>query len=64
MKMKLSLRIPLVLTMIVFMTGVVVFIKRTVRGLSLPTTDVIIWIVASVILAGITVWSWQRGKKS
>jgi asparagine N-glycosylation enzyme membrane subunit Stt3 len=61
--MKLSLRIPFILTVIVLMTGIIVFIKRTARGSPVPTSDFVIWIVVSVILIGITVWSWLRNKK-
>jgi hypothetical protein len=62
-KMKLSLRIPLTLTVIVVMTGIIAFISRTVRGVPLPTSYIIIWIVASVILIGITIWSWLRNRE-
>ena len=63
MKMKLSLRIPLTLTVIVFMTGIIVFIKRMAGSLPLPSSStIIIWVVACVILIGITVWSWLRDK--
>jgi hypothetical protein len=61
--MKLSLRIPLTLTVIVVMTGIIVFIKKAIKAEALPTSYFIIWIVASVILIGITVWVWMRNKK-
>jgi hypothetical protein len=59
-KMKLSLRIPLILTIIVVITGIVAFIKISSKAGPFPTTYFIIWIVVSVILIGITVWSWKR----
>jgi predicted tellurium resistance membrane protein TerC len=62
-RMKPSLRIPLTLTVIVVMTGVIVFIKRTVRGVSFPPSYFVIWIIVSAVLIGITVWSWLRNKK-
>jgi hypothetical protein len=62
-KLKLSLRIPLILTIIVVVTGIIAFIKIATRAGTYPTFYFIIWIVATVILAGIMVWSWQRGKK-
>lgn len=62
-KMKLSLRIPLTLTVIVVMTGIIVFFNRhLVKGQPLPTTYVIIWAVVSVILIAITIWSGLRNK--
>jgi hypothetical protein len=63
--MKLSLRIPLTLTVIVVMTGIIAFIRRTASGKApFPTSYFIVWIVVSVILIGITVWSWLRNKKA
>ena len=59
--MKLSLRIALTLTIIVVM-GIITFIKIMTKA-SFPTSYFIIWIVVSVILIGITVWSWLRNKK-
>jgi hypothetical protein len=61
--MKLSLRIPLTLTIIVVVTGLIVFIRHMARAEPFPTSYFIIWIVVSVILIGITVWSWLRNKK-
>ncbi len=55
--MKLSLRIPLTLTIIVVVTGIIVFIKIMVKAGPFPTSYFIIWIVGSVVLIGITVWS-------
>jgi hypothetical protein len=62
-KMKLSLRIPLTLTIIVVVTGIIAFIKIAGKAGAFPTTYFIIWLVASIILVGITIWSWQRNKK-
>jgi asparagine N-glycosylation enzyme membrane subunit Stt3 len=61
--MKLSLRIPLTITYIVAITGIIVFIRRGIKGGPFPTTYSVIWIVVSAILIGITVWSWLRNKK-
>ena len=62
-KMKLSLRIPLTLTIIVVVTGIIALIKIAGKAGAFPTTYFIIWLVASIILVGITIWSWQRNKK-
>ena len=62
-KMKLSLRIPLTLTVIVVVTGIIAFIKISKNAGPFPTTYFIIWIVGSLILFGITVWSWLRNKQ-
>ncbi len=61
--MKLSLRIPLILTIIVVVTGLIAFIKIMTKAGPFPTFYFITWIVVSVILIGITVWSWLRNKK-
>jgi hypothetical protein len=46
------------------MAGIVITIRRAVSGkVPFPTSYYFIWIVVSVILIGITVWSWQRNKK-
>ena len=55
--MRLSLRIPLGLTIAVVAIGIIVFSKISSQTGVLPMTPFIIWIVASVILIGITVWS-------
>ena len=60
--MRLSLRIPLTLTVIVVVTGIIAFIKISKNAGLFPTTYFIIWIVASVILIGVTIWSWLRNK--
>jgi hypothetical protein len=61
--MKLPLRIPLTLTIVVVVTGIIAFIKISKNAGPFPTSYFIIWIVVSVILIGITVWSWLRNKK-
>jgi hypothetical protein len=61
--MKLSLRIPLTLTFIVVVTGIIAFIKIMIKAEPFPTSYFIIWVIVSVILIGITVWSWLRGRK-
>ena len=61
--MKLSLRIPLTLTIIVVVTGIIAFIKIMTKAGPFPTSYFSIWIVVSVILIGITVWAWLRNKK-
>jgi hypothetical protein len=60
--MKQSLRIPLTLTVIVVI-GIILVIKIVTNPDSFPMTYFIIWIVVSIILIGITVWSWLRNKK-
>ena len=61
--MRLSLRIPLTLTVIVVITGIIAFIKISKNAGPFPTSYFIIWIVVSLILIGITVWSWLRNKQ-
>ena len=61
--MKLSLRIPLTLTIIVVVTGIIAFIKIAMKAGAFPTVPFIIWLVGSLILIGITIWSWLRNKK-
>jgi hypothetical protein len=56
--MRLSLRIPLGLTIAVVAIGIIVFYKISSDTGVLPMTPFILWIIASVILIGITVWSW------
>ena len=62
-KMKLSLRIPLTLTAIVVLTGIIAFLRIKAKTGLIPTTYFIIWVVVSVILIIITIWSWLRNKK-
>ena len=61
--MRLSLRIPLILAIVIVVTGIIAFIRISAKTGSIPTTYFIIWIVVSVILIGITIWSWLRNKK-
>ncbi len=55
--MRLSIRIPLGLTIAVDVIGIVVFTRISSQTGALPMTPFIIWLIASVILIGITVWS-------
>jgi uncharacterized membrane protein HdeD (DUF308 family) len=59
--MKLSLRILLTLIVIVVM-GIITFVKIATQA-AFPTTYFMIWIVVSLILTGITIWSWLKDKK-
>jgi archaellum biogenesis protein FlaJ (TadC family) len=61
-KMKLSLRITLTLTVIIVM-GIITFIKIMTKAGAFPTAYFIIWMVVSIVLIGITVWSWLQNKK-
>ena len=61
--MRLSLRIPLTLTIIVVVTGIIAFIKIMTKADPFPTSYFIIWVVVSVILIGFTLWSWLRNKQ-
>ncbi len=54
--MRLSIRIPLGITIAVILIGIVVFAKISSQG-ALPMTPFIIWIIACVILIAITLWS-------
>ena len=55
--MRLSIRIPLGLSIAVVAIGIVVFTKISSQTGALPMTPFIIWLIASIILIGITVWS-------
>ena len=55
--MKLSIRIPLGLTIAVVIIGIVVFSKISSQTGALPMTPFIIWIIVSIILIAITIWS-------
>ncbi len=55
--MKLSIRIPLGLTIADVILGIVVFYKISSNTGVLPMTPFIIWIIATVILIGTTIWS-------
>jgi hypothetical protein len=51
-----SLRIPLLLTLIVVVTGIIAIIVTTVRGDAIRVPYVVAWIVVSLVLIGITAW--------
>ncbi len=55
--MRLSIRIPLGLTIAVVVIGIVVFTRISSRTGTLPMTPFILWIIASMILIAITIWS-------
>jgi hypothetical protein len=55
--MRLSIRIPLGLTIAVLLIGIVVFSRISRQGGAIPMTPFILWIIASLILIGITIWS-------
>ncbi len=55
--MRLSIRIPLGLTIADVLIGIVVFSKISSQNGALPTTPFIVWIISCVILIGITIWS-------
>jgi hypothetical protein len=55
--MRLSIRIPLGLTVADILIGIVVFTKISSRTGGLPMTPFILWMIASVVLIAITIWS-------
>ncbi len=55
--MRLSIRIPLGLTIAVVILGIVIFAKISAQSGALPMTPFIIWIIASLLLIAITIWS-------
>ncbi len=55
--MRLSIRIPLGLTIAVVIIGIVVFAKISSQTGGLPMPPFIFWIIASIILIAITIWS-------
>jgi hypothetical protein len=55
--MRLSIRIPMGLTIADLILGIVIFTKTSSQTGSLPITPFIIWIISCVILIGITIWS-------
>jgi hypothetical protein len=55
--MRLSIRIPLGLTIADILIGIVVFTKISSQTGALPMTPFILWMIASVILIAITIWS-------
>ena len=60
---KLSVRIPVTLTIIVVVTGIIAFIKISAKLGQFPMPYFIAWIIGSVLLIGISIWSWLRNKK-
>jgi uncharacterized membrane protein YidH (DUF202 family) len=60
----LSIRIPLGLTIAVVITGIIAFLKISKNPGPFPTTYFIIWIIVSIILLAITIWSWMRIRRS
>jgi hypothetical protein len=61
--MKLSVRIPLGLSIAVTIAGIIVFTHFSKGSGPFPTTYFIIWIVVDVILIAITIWSWLHGRR-
>jgi len=55
--MRLSIRIPMGLTIADVIIGIVVFTKISSQTGALPITPFIVWIISCVILIGITIWS-------
>jgi hypothetical protein len=55
--MRLSIRIPIGLTIADVIIGIVVFTKISSQTGALPITPFIVWIISCVILIGITTWS-------
>ena len=55
--MRLSIRIPMGLTIADVIIGIVVFTKITSQTGALPMPPFILWIIASIILIAITIWS-------
>ena len=55
--MRLSIRIPLGLTVAVVVIGMIVFHKISSQTGTLPMTPFILWMIACVILIAITIWS-------
>ncbi len=55
--MKLSIRIPLGLTMADVILGIVVFTKIHSNTGVIPQIPFILWIIALVILIAITIWA-------
>ena len=55
--MKLSIRIPMGLTIADVIIGIVLFTRISSQTGALPMTPFIIWIISCLILIGITIWS-------
>jgi hypothetical protein len=60
--MKISVQIALTLAVIVIM-GIITVIKITTQVGSFPTAYVIIWLVVSIVLSGMTIRAWLKDKK-
>lgn len=61
--MKLSIRIPMGLTIADVIIGIVVFNRISSQTGALPITPFIVWIISCVLLIGITLLSWLRNRK-
>lgn len=55
--MRLSIRIPMGLSMADLILGIVVFTKIHSQSGALPMTPFYLWILSCIILIGITIWS-------
>ncbi len=55
--MRLSIRIPLGLSIAIVILGIVIFSKIRAQTGALPMTPFIIWIAAIIILIAITIWA-------
>jgi hypothetical protein len=51
------------LTIIVVVTVIIALVKIMAKAGPFPTTSFIIWVVMSIILIGMTNWSWLRNKE-
>jgi hypothetical protein len=60
--MKISVQIALTLAVIVIM-GIITVIKITTQVGAFPTAYVIIWLVVSIVLSGMTIRAWLKDKK-
>jgi len=60
--MKLSVQIALTLAVIVIM-GIFAFIKVATKIGANPIIYVIIWLVVSIVLSGMTIRTWLQNKK-
>ena len=55
--MKLSIRIPMGLSIADIILGIVIFTKISSKNGALPMTPFILWIASCLILIGITIWA-------
>lgn len=55
--MRLSIRIPMGLSMADIILGIVLFTRIKSQSGTIPSTPFILWIISCVILIGITIWS-------